>query len=258
MFDTLRCRLMRVIDLKQPQRNALLRANVVHAATCRPGAVAPGQAITIFGAGLGPEEAASADLEGSGRAGTLLGGVRVLFDGVPAPLLYAQSTQVNAVAPFALNPGGSVTVTVEREGTPVGTIALETAEAVPGLFTAGGSGMGPAAALDETGRAVTAENPARRGSVVTLTATGLGRTDPQPEDGAAGSGATVAPLAALAATVGGKQAAVESVCGASGQTAGIVLVSVRVPADTAAGEAVPVVLRAGGAASPDGVTLPLI
>ena len=160
MFDTVRGRLLRVIDLNAPARNRLLRANVVNAASFLPGPVAPGEVITIFGAGLGPEEGLAAD--------TGLAGVRVLFDGAEAPLLYVQSNQIYARVPEGVSAGGSVRLAIDYQGQVTEELELETAESAPGLFTADGTGVGPALAQDTSWKLLNAANPAVRGSLVIL------------------------------------------------------------------------------------------
>ncbi len=227
MFDTVRGRLLRVIDLNAPARNRLLRANVVNAASLLPGPVAPGEVITIFGAGLGPEEEVSAD------AG--LAGVRVLFDGSEAPLLYVQSNQIYARVPEGVSTGGSVRLAIDYQGAVTQELELETAESAPGLFTADGTGAGPALALDSAGKLVSAANPAARGSLVTLCLTGS--------------------LPPLTATVGGLNANVESTTTMTGPWTGVLMCGVRIPMDAAPGPALPVLIRAGVSTSQPGVTL---
>src|SRR5262249_52082767 len=51
--------------------------------------VAPGEIVALFGNGLGPVQAANLELDASGHVAKTLGNTQVLFDGVPAPLLYA-------------------------------------------------------------------------------------------------------------------------------------------------------------------------
>ena len=239
MFDTVRGRLLRVIDLHAPERNGLLPTNVVNGASFLTGPVAPGEVLTIFGAGLGPEDGVTADFGGAG--------VRVLFDGVEAPLGYVQSTQINVLVPADVSTGASVRLAIDYQGLVTEELELATAESAPGLFTADGSGTGPALALDSAGKAVSAANPAARGSLISLFVTGAGRTGPEPADG---------PLLPLTATVGGLDAPVESAATtASGPLAGIVQCGVRIPPGVTPGPALPVVLRAGSPASQAGVTL---
>ena len=227
MFDTAGGRLLRVIDLTAPSRNRLLSANVVNAASFLAGPVAPGELIAIFGAGLGPEEGLAAD-QG-------LAGVRVLFDGTEAPLLYVQSNQIYARVPEGVSAGGSVRLAIDYQGQVTEELELETAESAPGLFTADGTGAGPALAVDSAGRLVTAANPAARGSLVYLFVTGS--------------------LPTLTATVGGLSANVESTTIMPGPFAGVLLCGLRIPREVTPGAALPVLLGAGAATSQPGVTL---
>jgi hypothetical protein len=63
---------------------------------------APGELISLYGSGLGPKNAASAQVAGDGRITTQLAGTRVLFEGVAAPVLYASDGRVNTVIPFTM------------------------------------------------------------------------------------------------------------------------------------------------------------
>jgi hypothetical protein len=91
----------------------------------------------------------------------------VLFNGEPAPILYAQNGQVNAIAPFTLIPGTPVTVEVEYNGSRTSVTA--TVESVrPQIFTLDGSGSGQAAILNQDGTVNGPQNPARTGSIVSL------------------------------------------------------------------------------------------
>jgi hypothetical protein len=57
--------------------------------------VTPGEAIVIFGTRFGPPVLAGLDFSG-GQVATMIGETRVLFDGVPAPMIYAVNGQVSA------------------------------------------------------------------------------------------------------------------------------------------------------------------
>jgi hypothetical protein len=54
-------------------------------------AIAPGQMVVVWGSHLGPDTAAPLQVDSNGMVSTSTGGVRVLFDGVPAPMVYALS-----------------------------------------------------------------------------------------------------------------------------------------------------------------------
>jgi uncharacterized protein (TIGR03437 family) len=58
----------------------------------RAGVVAPGELLTLFGSGLGPNDSTISP-----------SGVTVTFDGTPAPLLYVSATQINVAVPPALS-----------------------------------------------------------------------------------------------------------------------------------------------------------
>ncbi len=189
---------------------ALSVAAVVNSASMLPGAVAPGQIATLFG--------------------TALDSAEVLFEGEPAALLYSGSTQINLVVPQAV--AGREMANVEVR-TPAGSLRMivPVAPSNPGIFTLAW-GTGPAAAENEDGTLNSADNPAARGSALTIYATGEGSASP------------------LAVEIGGRPAAILS----AGHTAGLLRVTVRVPDECSPGEQ-PVVLRAGGVPSQAGVTV---
>src|SRR4029077_19093934 len=104
---------------------------VVNAATFRGGAVAPGEIVTVFGAGLGPNTLATAQYV-DGRLPTSAGETRVLFDGTPAPMIYASAGQVSAIVPYSAR--GSARVQVEYQGTLTAPVMVTVAAAAPGIF----------------------------------------------------------------------------------------------------------------------------
>ena len=109
-------------DLNSP--TGLFVACVLNGASFQPGnasffplgTVAPGEIVSVFGVGLGPDQPALAQPSSSGLVSTRLGGTQVLFDGVAAPLLYVGPNQINAVVPYGVR--APVTqITVQRGGT---------------------------------------------------------------------------------------------------------------------------------------------
>jgi len=132
---------------------------LVNAASGRPGrnsyantgAVSPGEVVTIFGQGFQPGP-----------------GLRVTFDGLPAPVLYADPGQINAVVPMKTGVNSAVTrVAVEQSGVEIGPYPLPVSPAVPGIF----------GVIDQTGN-VNATNvnngPAAPGSIISVFLTGAG------------------------------------------------------------------------------------
>ncbi len=80
------------------------------------GMVAPGEIVSLYGTGLGPSVGAIAKLDSTGKVPTTLAGVRMLFDGIPAPLLYAGANQINAIAPFGIGKASTTVQVVSGAG----------------------------------------------------------------------------------------------------------------------------------------------
>jgi hypothetical protein len=87
-----------------------------NAASFDGAAIAPGEIVSLFGQGLGPSSAAQPDVSGKSGFPTALAGVRVTFDGIPAPLLYVQDGQINTIAPWRLAPGKAIPICVVYNG----------------------------------------------------------------------------------------------------------------------------------------------
>ena len=149
-----------------------------------PGGVAPGEIVSIFGDRLGPDEPAYFQLDTSGKVSTSVGNTRVLFDGIAAPMLYADANQINVIVPWGLAASNSVAVTVEYAG--VSSIALNTGlyTIIPGVFQIEPSNT-PAqgAILNQDGSLNSSANPAARGSIISIFCTGMGPLSPLPQDG---------------------------------------------------------------------------
>jgi len=146
------------------------------------GIVTPGEIVTLAGWGLGPQSAVQAQADSSGFFPRQLAGVQVLFDGIAAPLLYVQEKQVNAVVPYSIAGATSVTVTVAYGGATTAPLKFLLDASAPAIFSQDGSGAGQAAVLNEDGTLNSASNPALRGSIVQIFATGGGQTDPPTQD----------------------------------------------------------------------------
>lgn len=128
---------------------------VVNAASLAAGPIAPGEIITVFGTGFDPAN------------------TQLLFDGQPATLFYTGATQINALAPASLAANSTAGLSIVVDGAPVGDAAVSVSAAAPGIFTTAGA-TGQAAAVNQDGTLNSASNPAARGSVVSLYATGQG------------------------------------------------------------------------------------
>ena len=253
-------RSQRVYRLRQPQacplplRPEIALEGVRHGASfvgppARGSAatVAPGQILAIFGRRLGPSSLIGARLE-DGRLTAELGGVRVLIDGRPAPLLFASSGQLGAIVPYAtpLTEGVRRSILqVEAGGVISEPTMLRVVEAQPGIFTLDSSGTGPGAILNEDGSLNTVENPAQPGQIIVLWATGEGRTDPPGVDGLIATSPLPQPTLTVTAQVNGNPANIVYAGAAPGLTAGAMQVNLRLPPDLTRSGAVPVSIRVG-------------
>jgi uncharacterized protein (TIGR03437 family) len=233
---------------------AFTSASVVNGASMLKGPIAPGEIVTIFGKNLGPPNLLTARLTEDGLLSTNLGEIRVLFDGVEAPLVYVSDGQISAVVPYAVAGQSSVEVQVEFFGALSDPVVVDVAPASPALFTQNSQGWGPAAALNQDYRLNTPANPADRGSIVLLYATGEGLTD-QAADGVLAAAPLPQPVLPITVTVGGRPAEVLYAGGAPGLVAGVIQINIRIPGDAPTGDGVMVVVDAGPIAGARWVTL---
>lgn len=217
---------------------------ITSAASYTAEGVVPGEVIVVFGSGLGPATLTTFTVAGSGIP-TTLASTRVLFDGVPAPVLYTQAGQLSVVAPFALGSRATTSVVVEFNGKPSAAIVVPVLAAKPALFTVDGSGQGPGAILNEDGSINTRANPAAKPSIVILYLTGAGQMDPAGQDGQLAS--AISKLSqSVSATVGGETAEVLYAGNAPGLVQGVVQFNLRLSAATPSGPQ-PIVLQIGSA-----------
>jgi uncharacterized protein (TIGR03437 family) len=141
---------------------------VVNAASLAVGPVAPGEIVTIYGSGLGPAVGASGSPDATGLIGNLLAGSEVRFDGIAAPLFYAQAGQINAQAPYAIAGQSKTHVEVYYQGAVAGAADVPVASSAPALFPA---------VLNPDGSLNSRTNPAASGAVLTFFGTGEGVTN---------------------------------------------------------------------------------
>lgn len=230
-------------------------AAVGSAASYASDTVSPGELVTLFGMNLGPATAVGLQLDSSGLVSTNLAATQVLFDGIPAPMIYAGSGQVSAVVPYGLtNP--TTQVQVQNEGVTSASFPVSVSPAHPAIFTADSSGGGQAAALNEDGSLNSTVNPASLGSVVVLYATGAGQTSPQGVDGSVtGYDNLPQPVLPVTVAIGGQPAEVLYAGAAPGIVAGVMQINVRIPASVQSGAAVTVSLAVGKQFSSQNVTV---
>jgi len=142
--------------------------------------IAPGEIVTLMGSGLGPQQGIQTQATLQSSYPTQAAGVEVTFDGTPAPLLWVQDSQINAVAPWSLTPGQNTQVCVTYDNVKTNCLTWPVAQTAQAVFTVDGV---YAAALNQDGTVNSATNPAAPGSIVSVWATGLGPITPPQADG---------------------------------------------------------------------------
>ncbi len=232
---------------------------VVNAATQEP-SVSPGAMVSILGTNLSTPPI-TAQYDSAGLYPTSLGDTTVTFNGIAAPLLYVSTTQINAVVPFGVAGQKTVelVVTHYERALPFSVSLMDTS---PAIFAASQTGRGQGAILNTDGTANSADNPARRGSVIQIFATGAGAwvlpTAPQtvPQSLVDGSIYLASPgpiyiprpAAPLSLTIGGQPARMQYMGPAPYQVFGMLQINAVVPDGIDSGPQ-PVVLTIGGSSN---------
>jgi uncharacterized protein (TIGR03437 family) len=208
---------------------------VVDGASFKPGPVAPGSIVSIFGTVLasGTAQATTALLP------TTLQSTQVLINGIAAPLFYVSPSQINAQVPWEVTGlfTTDLAVQVISNGSPSNVVAAALAITAPGIFVI---------AHDADNTAVTSAKPAVPGEYLRVYCTGLGTVTNQPSTGAP---APLSPLSYTAqnstVTIAGLSANVPF-SGLSPGFVGLYQVNVQVPANVVGASAAPLVLSNGG------------
>lgn len=201
-----------------PPAQQVTGATIVNAASLTPASIAPGEIITVFGSGFDPKQ------------------TQLLFDGKAATTFYIGASQINALAPASLTPGSTTQIAISVDGATAETLATQVVPAAPAIFTVSG-GVGQAAAINQDGTVNSASNPAARGSVIVLYATGQGQD-----------------LSAVSVTIDGYAAGVLYAGPAPGYQ-GLMQINAQIPAGFLPPGIQPVLLTIGNASSQDGVTI---
>ena len=141
--------------------------------------LAAGSLASAFGGftGVAASGAPSLPLPGT------LGGVTVTVDGVSSPLLYVSDTQINFVVPSQTAAGMRTIEVKTAAGSKNGTFWV--IQAAPGIFKKDAEQPARGAILNQDASENQASNPARRGQVISIYATGPGALSQQVPDGSA-------------------------------------------------------------------------
>lgn len=177
-------------DLSTPAAGPQLSCVTDAATLALVGPVAPGQLVTLFGYELGPQTGVSGSAPNQTSFPTSLANVQVTFDGLPAPLLYVSSSQINAQVPFEVAPQAStvMTVSVAPDSTSAYSTAatrlfavagsnpslfIDTSVPPPNCVPLAFSGFASLVALNSDGSLNGCGNPAKPGSTVTVFLNGV-------------------------------------------------------------------------------------
>ena len=222
-----------------PQPAPNLGTPIVNAASYA-GPASPGALVSIFGENLASGAASSTAVPLSAS----LAGATVFINGSPAPMLYASSGQINFQMPLVAP--GAASMLVQRDGASSGLVSIVVAPSVPGIFAwveNQGIIQNEDYTLNDPG------NPARRGTPITIWATGPGdATPPVP----AGQAAAANPLSK---TIGTPVVTIGSVpaqllfSGLAPGFVGLWQINAVVPENAPAGDSIPVQVSINGVAS---------
>jgi uncharacterized protein (TIGR03437 family) len=221
---------------------------VVNAASSAPDApVAPGSIASVYGNFLlaSPSGASGAPLP------TSLSGLSLQFGGgIPAPLFYASSGQVNLQVPWETGGQSQTSLTATLSGQTGSPQTVGLSPFAPGIFSTNQQGTGQGTILNTSYQLADPSHPATPGSTyIQIYCTGLGAVTNQPASGAASPSNPPAETTTIPeVTIGGVPATV-TFSGLAPGYVGEYQVNALVPAAAPAGDAVPVAISVGGAAS---------
>lgn len=227
--------------------------SVLHGATLRSTVLSPGLILTVKGSGMGPQTGVEAPVSPAGALPFVLGDTRLLFDGVPAALLYVSNAQINAIVPYGVAGRTSTQVQAELAGVRSQAFELRVQDAAPGVFSMDASGAGQAAAFNQNGTLNSPGNPETAGNAVVLYATGEGQTSPAGQDGRVITTDLRKPLLPVTVTVGGVPVDVLYAGSAPGLVSGALQVNILLNSNVPRGPQQPVEIRVGNIPSPAGI-----
>ena len=96
-----------------------------------------GSLVSIFGTNLASTSSAATSVPLS----TSLGGVKVTFNNIAAPLNYVSGGQINAQMPFELTGSSTAQVVVTNSGAASAPQTVQVASIAPGIFPFGGQAV---------------------------------------------------------------------------------------------------------------------
>jgi uncharacterized protein (TIGR03437 family) len=205
--------------------------SVLDAFSQQPAPVTPGGILTIVSDAIRPVEPADRGL--TSALDTVLEGVRILFDGVPAPMMSVAPGEAYVIAPYEVVGRSETQIVVESPGVQSSPVFARVLGINPSFMKT---------VRNQDGSINAPGNPAKLGSVVTLYATGLGVTGPPSPDGALADDPPAHPVVPIGVFFGAAPADTLNVSGIPGFVNGIFQIQARIPLTAPTGAAVSVLL----------------
>lgn len=223
---------------------------IVNGASLQPGAVSPGEIVTIFGSGLGPAApGVGLALTPQGMVSTSLGNTMVTFDGIPAPLIFVRADQINAIVPYEIAGRVNTTAVVQRSGQSSAGLQVRVVDTAPEIFSLSQTGSGQGAILNFNSTVNGPANPAPKGTAIVIYATGEGSPTPPVATGSVtGLTPPFPSVPNVSVTIGGLPAVLQYTGEAPGLVSGVLQVNAVVPQNIGSGPQT-VVLTVGGASN---------
>lgn len=207
---------------------------VVNSASYSPftSGISRGEYITLTGTNLGPSTLQVASVV---PFPTELANVKVLINGVAAPIYYVSASQLAVLVPNETNQT-IAEIQVINNGTGSNVVTELVNETTPGVFSQTQDGIGYGAVEHQDGTLVTPDSPAEIGETVSAFIAGLGDTLPELLDGTAASTTTLTDTSnAITGDISGTSATV-SFAGLAPGFVGLYQVNLVIPAGVSAGD----------------------
>jgi len=218
-----------------PPPSTILSLGVVSAARLTPGPVSAGSVVTVYGTRLGPDPGVTGQADSQGNLPTSVAGTTILADGVPAPLFYVSSTQINFQIPYEVAGKAKTHLIIQPGSAQASELDVTLVPASFGLFTTDGK---QAIVVNQDYTYNTFSTPITAGNVVVLYGTGQGMLNPPAATGAPGPVIAPFPVPTIPITmaVNGEPANV-LFAGLAPEMVGVVQVNVQIPDDIPSGPA---------------------
>jgi uncharacterized protein (TIGR03437 family) len=232
--------------------SAILLGGIINAAT-ETGPVAPGSMASIFGSNFGSSLTVASAYPLPITLGGVSSQIGVLIGELPVRMFMTSCGQLNVQIPWEVQAQTQFPLTVTAGGLISTQQPVTIASFAPGIFSLNqlGTGQGAVEIAPTAQLAAPAPlgSPVARGQYVAIFCTGLGPVSNQPANGLPGLSSPLSETLTLPVVMIGNVQAQVTYSGLAPGFAGLYQVNAVVPAGTASGNAVPLVISIGGVQS---------